>query len=379
MMTLLWLPLAAASLAAEGQIAFLAGAPPEGPVVYVADAAAHEAVPVSGPGAGPPVWSPDGRWLAFHQTTDDGASVRVVRADGSDGQTRDHALPSNRRPRWSAEGARLAYEARRADGISFAAVYNRETGAEQLWAEGRPGLYAPVWLPTAKLMLAIDPERDLDPEGVDMEVLRSEAALTEEALRQETVPRALLAVGLATHGGRRSTELFLVTKTQALALLPLVPNVIAPERFEEWAPVVDEDGEQIAYESNDGGDREIFVLSRRGSVDVSNHRAADWNPVWGPGGEWLAFESFRGGRRGVYRVLADTARVYPVGTAAGYQSWAPAWAPEGDRLAFVSDRNGTPDVYVHTIGEEDPALLLQEAAGVPKPRFAPAWRPEGGG
>jgi len=177
--------------------------------------------------------------------------------------------------------------------------------------------------------------------------------------------RLLLSVGLTGPKGKYSTDLSLVTPTASARLL-------AQNNYIEWAAEPSPDGRNIVFESNDGGDREVFVASGGAVADVSNHRAADWNPAWSPDGEWIAFESFRDGRRGVYRVHAGTARVSPVAAdAISDNSW-PSWSPDGKWIAFVSNRTGHPEIFAASPTGDD----VQQITNHPGLDLAPAWRPE---
>ena len=143
--------------------------------------------------------------------------------------------------------------------------------------------------------------------------------------------------------------------------------------YVEWALEPDPRARSVAYESNDGGDREIYVASfTKGISNVSNHRAADWNPVWSDDYQWLAFESFRDGRRGVYRVLVGTGNVLPVAVREGADCWAPAWAPDDEWIAFVSDEEGVPRIYA-VAPEGGEAVRLTDGK---EWALAPAWRPK---
>ena len=154
---------------------------------------------------------------------------------------------------------------------------------------------------------------------------------------------------------------------KAIALLSCYPRLgggcsALDLQYAEWHVEPSPDGSGVAFESNDGGDREIFVLTKKGTADVSNHRAADWAPVWSPKGEWLAFESFRDGRRGIYRVFPQTARVLPVAVSNDADNWWPTWSPNGEWLVFVSNRTGDPELTKLWGGltDEEKAYLIEK-------------------
>jgi TolB protein len=180
-------------------------------------------------------------------------------------------------------------------------------------------------------------------------------------------------IGVMERGaeGSRTTDLVRVTPSE---IEPVAALMTETDRYCEWSPAVSPAGQTIAFESNDGGDREIFaVLARRGVVDLSNHREADWNPVWSPDGVWVAFESFRGGRRGIYRVNPGRTAVQPIAADRDADNWSPAWSPDATELAFVSNRSGRSKLYVVSAeGGEARALF----AGTDAEEFAPAWRPK---
>lgn len=322
-----WVTLGCAFFASGGQIAFVSGINQESQTVCVLDLTDNTVVRV-GPGRadGAPVWSPDGQWLAFDSRRDDGVGIVMVRHDGSDRHLVSHGAALNVSPRWSPDGARLAYTAG-SGADRHVAVYDIARAQETRWGGSRVGLMRPVW-------------RKAD---------------------------AILALGLVQTPDRLDFDIFSLTPEAA------VPYQQTP-KYAEWCVEVDQGGSVIAFESNDGGDREIFVISKKLTpVDVSNHRAADWNPVWSPDGKWLAFESFRSGRRGVYRCYTSTLRIYPVAAADDHDNWAPAWSPDGKRLAFVSDRTGKPELFVVDLKTDTLRQVTQGQGDA----LAPAWRPGG--
>ncbi|MBP8128430.1 MAG: PD40 domain-containing protein [Candidatus Hydrogenedentes bacterium] len=358
----LYLLAAAYSGAPGGQIAFVAGTGQGTRCACVLDLRSKSVRRV-GPGGhdGAPRWSPDGVWLAFPSKYGEGMGIYVARADSAEGCFLNTSRRWNHRPVWSPDGKRLVFAASQEGTLAQRlVVYDLASHTEAEWGGGREGLLDAVWAPNLDLMRALDPEEKVTWEGLDTGVFLAEAA----------AEGALVAAGLTGTPGRLSTELYLVTRTQ---VAPLLAFLLPPgASYAEWAPRPDPDGERFAFESNDGGDREIFVLGKRGIGDVSNHREADWSPVWSPDGGYLAFESFRGGRRGIYAVYPETARVFAVAAGANYDCWAPDWSPDEEWLVYVSDRGGNPDLYVaRRDGSE--TLRLTETT---EAEYAPAWRPE---
>lgn len=355
MITLLLTALAASP---HGHIAFVAGTAAEGRRVAVIDLATGHITPV-GPGKrdGAPRWSPDGDWLAFETAVEGGTGICVVRADGSDGRFLRHAHPWNHDPRWSADGRAIAYSS----GVGLErkiAVYDLDAAREEIWGGGRGGLLRPVWLPDPRMLPLLASPEGLAPATLSLPVAR------------EALPAGLIAISLTGTADSLSTDIYVVTRDDAFPF----PEAAMPSksgRYAEWAAEPDPRGRSIAFESNDGGDREIFVATIKGALDVSNHRAADWGPVWSPTGEWLAFESFRDGRRGVYRVHRDTSRVYPIAADAEWDAWAPAWSPDGRWLAYVSNRDGESDIYVVRANGGETRRVTTSAGF----EYAPAWRP----
>lgn len=362
MLSVLALACAVITAEPEGMIAFTAGTGQEDLRVCVIDLASR-AITRVGPGAhdGAPQWSPDGQWLAFTSRTDNGLAVYIVHPDGSGGRFLGHAKPWNFTPSWSPDGARLAYASSAEMTLARTlTVWNSSDEQEATWANGREGIMAPVWMPSLDLMKALDPEQKLVLDGLD----------TAKFLDEGEQDGVLAGVGLVGEPGKCSTELLLVTRTQVAPLLALL--IPRSKQYAEWAPRPDSKGERFAFESNDGGDREIFVLGKRGIGDVSNHREADWNPVWSPDGNFLAFESFRDGRRGLYGVYPETARVFTIAADRNFDCWSAAWSPDEDWVVFVSDLDGLARLYLARRDGTEQRRLTDSALS----EYAPAWRPE---
>jgi len=303
------------------------------------------------------------------------------------------AIPSEAQwstdPEWSADRLALAYTSRMSvDSMPELKVFDLESRSEETWGgdlgpeslDGVLGLMRPIWLPKLRaareagrgfatsyaLLLAIDPTQVLSWGGVDIPKLMTEAEQY----------GALLALGLMRGEQGLHTEIFFVTQSQRVPVLPMVPEQTQSFRYNEWNVRADQSGAEVVYESNDGGDREIFVLNRRGVTIVSNHRAADWNPQWDRRGNWLLVESFRQGRRGLYTIFPDTSRVDPVLVDEHAEFWHGVWSPDDKWIACVSDLSGMPQVYVANRNGEGLRRLSQGNDDPHSFAVAPAWRPE---
>lgn len=377
---LILLAAAVPAAALEGEIAFLRGDQPASRQVCLVDLATGTVRPL-GPGEydGAPVFSPGGARVAFAAGAGAARRIHVVHVDSGETQVLETAHPWSDHPAWSPDGGALAYETGAgAEALPLIGVYTfpepeltpgeetakvtRETG-EAIWAGSREGLLRPVYLPNLDLSRFLDPRHELQVPGVDIPRLWEEGSAT----------GALLTMGIDLRDGAVRTEIYVVTSAQ---VMPLLLDMVIKEsaRFVEWGVAVDRKGQQVAFETNDGGDREVFVLGRRGAIDMSNHRAADWNPVWPRKGDWLAFESFRGGRRGVYVVYPKTALVRPVAASPDCDNWSPAWSPDAETIAYVSNASGVPRLMVVPFHGGEARALTEGATA----EAAPAWRPRAG-
>ena len=90
---------------------------------------------------------------------------------------------------------------------------------------------------------------------------------------------------------------------------------------------------RILFQSNAGGDSEIFLLTQDGVHQVTDNDWEDEFPVWSPDGTRIAFASDRRGNFDIFVMDADGTGAVAV-TGTDLDEREPAWFPDGESLAY---------------------------------------------
>ncbi|MGH3137197.1 MAG: LpqB family beta-propeller domain-containing protein [Gaiellaceae bacterium] len=247
-----------------------------------------------------PVWSPDGRRIAFVNRRD-GRALYVMNADGS-GLRIVARVQRLATPAWSPDGRRIVFQGW-GDGEVY--VVNADGSGQRTLARRGSG---PAWSP--------------DGRRIAFAITGKLYVVNADGSGHRTLTRLGRDGGVAT----------LAWSPDGRKLLFLLEHPSAP---------------RCGYCFH------LFVLNADGSGlrDLTRELSGGFgtpasDPVWSPDGRMLAFVRLNT-RHGVYVINADGSAVRnltPKSRGAFYA--APAWSPDGRKITFVSNRDGRYAVYV---------------------------------
>jgi TolB protein len=222
-----------------------------------------------------PVWSPDGRRVAFVSFRDTVAgksglgpgSIYVMDFDALTGQSRGNVMPVTGKvtndgwPTWSPDGRRIAFHSDRSGNWDVWVISLDDSGLTNVTDHPDDDRY-PAWSPDGQ-SIAFTSDRDGDQDVWLMNVDGSNP------------------VNLSNTPGR--------------------------DRYAMWSP----DGRQIAFNTQRDGNQEIYVMEADGSNQTNVTHAPDsieGLADWSPEGQRLVLYSDRPGNKDVFIVDLTTGR-----------------------------------------------------------------------
>ncbi len=254
-----------------------------------------------------PVFSPDGRWIAF--TRDFGFSAReifIVPASGGSARR----LTFDREPTYGAAWT--------ADGREIVFASNRGIGGESLWRVSVAG-----GVPK-RLSATLEG-------GFYPSISRKGNSLVYTQAFQDTNIYAYDGPGF---GGKSVPGRFGEPK-----------GLIMSSRRDDSVSISPRG--QIAFVSKRTGNEEIWVCDRNGehSVELTSFRGpGTGTPRWSPDGRWIAFDSLAAGNPNICIIAANGGNPHCL-TSGPSGNFMPSWSPDGKWIYFKSNRSGSDQIW----------------------------------
>lgn len=259
-------------------------------LIYVMDADGSNVTALSS-GEGDdnsPIWSPDGRRIAFVSRRDGNREIYVMDAGGQNVVNVTRHPADDWTPAWSPDGTRLAFSSFRSGGWE---IYVMDTDC----------LAAPESCPDNLTQITNDDNGNLSPVW--------------------SADGARFAYNSKANG---NWDIF----TMAVDGTDIRQVTTAPEN--DLAPAWSPDGTKIAFESNRENNVEIYVVDVNGGVaqNITNQsQADDHGPVWSPDGSQIVFYSNREGNWDIFVTTVSGESLINLTQTPTRDEQTPAWRP----------------------------------------------------
>ena len=288
---------------------------------------ARDALPADNEAIAPPTKVSAGPGLngaiAFHRgaTFDGDFEIYVMNADGSKVTQVTHNAVNEFDPVWSPDGRQLAFA--RCEATCDAIVINADGSGERvLVRNGGPS----AWSPNGK-QIAFGSSRDGDNEVFIMNANGSGVTqVTHNDFGDSPTAWSPNGKQILFASDRDGNPELYVMNVDGTGVIRLTNNPASDEGDHAgWSP----DGTRIVFSSRrDGDDLDIFVMNADGSGVTQltrNDFIEDDDPVWSPDGKHIAFHSTRDGDEEIFVMNLDGSGVTQLTFNEGVFDAVPSW------------------------------------------------------
>lgn len=347
-----------------------------------------------------PVWSPDGKTIAFYSFAEDAFSIWTVGADGAGLTEIETGKADARYPSFSPDGTSLLYSSDQEGGYQVWSVDLTTGTSSQLTVADETGYEVPVTPYFRGAGNAVYPAISPDGNSIAFVVDGEMDALMVRSLNGPAEFKALFAAGTlgAPAWSADSQYLYVAGLLDASGLLAKVPagggeavrlvdggDVFSfrPSLTAEGEIIYTADGE-IRQLSLSGGAASTIPFEATVTLDRTPYERRTYDlasqepeqalgiidPVLSPDGSKAAYAAL--GDLWVVDLTATGAKPVNV-TGDEFIDLSPSWSPDGETIAFSSDRGGVTNIWIYDVATGKMDQLTDD----PKHANSPIWSPDG--
>ena len=334
-------------------------------------------------------WSPDGKLLAMGAKASPKGSYRIYLVSVANLEEREFTSPpagylTDTDPAFSPDGQTLAFVRWAQDGV--ADIYSQPLAggqARRLTSDGR-GICGLAWTADGRSIVYSSDRGGLFSlwrvaiSGGEPEPL---AGIGQDAFLPAVSPRGKLLAYTQLLG---NDNIWRAKGPRPTAQAGLPVELISAPRQQldgQYSP----DGKRIAFASNRSGSWEIWVCNADGSSPLqltSFGGPESGTPHWSPDGRWIAFDSRPGGHAGIFVVSAEGGEPRRV-TEGNWDDVVPNWSRDGKWIYFSSNRSGSTELWKLPAAGGQAVKLTQKGGFEAKESKDGKWlyynTPSGGG
>ena len=314
-------------------------------------------------------WSPDGKMLALTRVPTEPKSGGVYLLSLASGQFRHlTAGTGDSFPIFSPDGKWVAFKRMFSGKPAQLFVIRAEGGAvKQLTFDPLQPIRAATWTADSREIVFASLRSGVDGSlwrvGISDATPRPVSAI----LRDASDPNIARAGRLVYREEWIDTNLYLRTAGKSRAGAPATfgaPVPVVDSSREDHSPNFSPDGKRIAFVSERSGHLEIWVARRDGSraVPLTSMRAQNTGtPRWSPDGTRIAFDSWAAGASAIYVIDANGGTPRAL-TSGPLGSWMPSWSPDGHWIYFSRGTSGASELWKTPSAGGHPVQLTRSGA-----------------